>query len=309
MSSPIRTIVAGVANVHEPDSIVAPAIALAEATGAALHFVYAFDLPDPLLSAYARDGLLGRDFGARYRDDLQRRMEEHVRERTVSERVTCHALSGNASEVLCAHAKALEADLVIVGATRSGKLFRSILGSTAERVVRTANLPVLVIRNPSVESVHRVLLTTDLSDFSARIHDDGLDLVEALYPQVQPELRSLLVVWYDVAFPPPLRRNSLQGVARAELVEFLQERKPRDSSVTPRVRIGDPAKEITAETIEWGADLLVLGTHSRSGRSRLLLGSVAEATVRGTTTNVLVLPPVAGAQTPAAAEEAAVAAS
>jgi len=94
-----------------------------------------------------------------------------------------------------------------------------------------------------------------------------------------------------VTFPPPLKRDSLKNLARQELNEYLAARREHAITVEPKVRIGDPAKEITAESIEWAADLLVLGTHSRRGRSRFLLGSVAEATVRTTQANVLILPP------------------
>jgi nucleotide-binding universal stress UspA family protein len=290
MSRSLRTIVAGVATVHETDPVIAPAVALAEATGAQLAFVHAYELPDPILNAYARDGILGSEFGANYREKLTTQLEERVRAVSTSDRIACVALPGSAADVLCAEAERRGADLLLVGATRAGKLLRSILGSTAERVVRAAHAPVLVLRRPFQTPPRRVLLTTDLSDFSAYVHEQGMDLVEAMGGEATPEFRSLLVVWYDVAMPPPLRRDALEETARAELASFLATRKPRPAIPRTRVRIGEPAKEISAEAAEWDANLLILGTHSRSGRSRFLLGSVAEATVRTTTTNVLILP-------------------
>ena len=49
------------------------------------------------------------------------------------------------------------------------------------------------------------------------------------------------------------------------------------------------ASVIDGEAMKWGADLIVIGTHGRSGISRLLLGSVAEAVVRGTSVPVLLV--------------------
>jgi len=46
------------------------------------------------------------------------------------------------------------------------------------------------------------------------------------------------------------------------------------------VRTGDPRVEILVEARSWGADLIVLGSHGRTGLRRLLMGSVAEYVMR-----------------------------
>ena len=49
------------------------------------------------------------------------------------------------------------------------------------------------------------------------------------------------------------------------------------------------ASVIDGEAVKWGADLIVIGTHGRSGFSRLLLGSVAEGVARGSSAPVLLV--------------------
>jgi nucleotide-binding universal stress UspA family protein len=82
----------------------------------------------------------------------------------------------------------------------------------------------------------------------------------------------------------------MERIARDDLNAFLAARPDHGFPASRRVRVGNPAREIAAEAVACDADLLVLGTHGRSGSSRFLLGSVAEASVRMTRGNVLVLP-------------------
>jgi len=50
-----------------------------------------------------------------------------------------------------------------------------------------------------------------------------------------------------------------------------------------------PAAVIDGEALKWKADLIIIGTHGRSGLGRLLMGSVAEEVVRGATVPVLLV--------------------
>src|SRR5207247_3090801 len=67
----------------------------------------------------------------------------------------------------------------------------------------------------------------------------------------------------------------------ARLVVADAERTLRSTPLTPEpiVREGDPKTEIVAEANDWGADLIVLGSHGHPALERLLLGSVANAGV------------------------------
>lgn len=60
--------------------------------------------------------------------------------------------------------------------------------------------------------------------------------------------------------------------------------------VTTAIRFGDPAPAIVEYAQSQGIDLIVVGTHGRTGVSRVLLGSVAERVVRSSPCPVLTVP-------------------
>ena len=61
------------------------------------------------------------------------------------------------------------------------------------------------------------------------------------------------------------------------------------------LREGTPWREIVGSAREWPADPIVVGTHGRSGLTRLLFGSTAEGVVRHARRPVVVVPPAAAA--------------
>jgi nucleotide-binding universal stress UspA family protein len=79
----------------------------------------------------------------------------------------------------------------------------------------------------------------------------------------------------------------------ARLAYFLTTRgsKPGFARAVTHLRLDDPAREIAQLASDLEAELVVVGTHGRRGLQRLVLGSVAEATVRLAPCNVLVVRP------------------
>ena len=61
-----------------------------------------------------------------------------------------------------------------------------------------------------------------------------------------------------------------------------------------RIRIGRPSEEILAEIHDRAVDLVILGTHGRSGLERFMLGSVASDITRDARCSVIIVPPAAG---------------
>jgi universal stress protein A len=109
----------------------------------------------------------------------------------------------------------------------------------------------------------------------ARDHGGRLIILHVAEPPV--------VGYGDALTPPP------QGDWKAIEERLLQIRAP-DARVAVKYRLveGDPATEILREARESNCDLIVLGTHGRTGLAHLLMGSVAEKVVRKASCPVLV---------------------
>ena len=291
METPIRTVVVGVGTVAELDPVLPEAMGLAARLGARLHVAHFFERPPAALAAPAGEPHGGApDAAGGCEAALRSRLHRQVLQFRSPERVRLHVREGPPGPRLCALAAAVRADLLVVGATRRGRLQRDVLGTTAARVLARSTAPVLVCHAPFFHEVRRVLLATDLSALSAEVHERSMDTVEALFGGSVSEVRSLVVVENPLAPLYPTGQEALERAALAGVRRFLDERLPRARAVEARARAGEPAREINLEAAGWNADLVVVGAHGRPGAGRFRLGSVAAAVLRGASRNVLVIP-------------------
>lgn len=140
-------------------------------------------------------------------------------------------------------------------------------------------------------SFRRILIALDDSAIAAHAVEVGTELATALKAQ------AALVYVVD----PTLGFQPDGGIPAAEWAATLN-REGQSFLATAAQRTGEPlawqflregqpADQILAAAREWDADVIVIGTHGRSGVSRLVLGSTAESVVRHAPCPVLVIKP------------------
>jgi len=131
-----------------------------------------------------------------------------------------------------------------------------------------------------------ILFPTDFSTAS----DAALPHAEALAKQRSASLLILHVEESPLAYGGGELYYGLPEPTSERILKMLEEVKPSDPTVpfTHRLTMGDPAGEIVRIAAEEAAEMIVLGTHGRSGMRRMLMGSVAEAVVRRAACPVLV---------------------
>jgi nucleotide-binding universal stress UspA family protein len=209
--------------------------------------------------------------------------------------------AGPVVEAICAAADDAHASLVILGSHGRTGLARLVLGSVAERVVRLCSTSVLVARAPAAEreGFHRVLVTTDFTEAAEVALDQAATLaapdaaIDILHCWQIDEFSDGLVEVLDAHEAHGVASRRVAERAR-HLGEALVRRLAVGSrQVTFHVREGRATSGIHAfiEAQATPYDLVAVGTHGRTGIQRLLIGSVAESTVRYAPCSVLVARP------------------
>ncbi|MEM6791523.1 MAG: universal stress protein [Myxococcota bacterium] len=206
--------------------------------------------------------------------------------------VSCALLEGEHADVaLIEAARARDVDLIVVARHGRHTIEERLLGATTERLLRKAPCSVFVAhpsRRERLTLAKHVMVGTDFSPASRSALAVARALADAFSAWT-----TLVHVWDLVPtelIAEPLREG--EG-PRAMLLRMLEETR-RDhlgESSTEAVLVRDKSAvaAICDEADTREADVLVLGTHGRTGLTRFFLGSVAERVVRHAPCSVLVV--------------------
>lgn len=142
----------------------------------------------------------------------------------------------------------------------------------------------------------RLLCATDFSEPAVRAEDEAVRLAQRLNAEV---------IYVHVAVETPLYGEQPIGGVDTRAIYEAQRRWAVDAlaarverahagGVLARqmLRVGTPVDEVLAAAREEKVDMIVIGTHGRTGLDRLLLGSVAERIVRRASCPVLTVRPL-----------------
>lgn len=217
-------------------------------------------------------------------------------------------VDGPAGPSICEEATRLDADLVVMATHGRGAFRRFWLGGVADYVIRHLATPVLLVHPTATQSPRRgrpirgVLVALDLSPDSEAILDPAIQMAKATGAALT------LVHVNQLTFTVGQPSVPGQVLADAELLErsrlAAEERlhhlaaQLRQAGLKVAVRVisetqAAPGLLEALEADEF--DLIAMTTQGRRGLQRLLLGSVAERVIRGSTKPVLVLRPLPAA--------------
>lgn len=190
-----------------------------------------------------------------------------------------------------------QVDVIVVGKLAPRSTPRGVRAGPVERIFRTGCAPVLVVSEASSRPYQRPVAALDLDHEPREIVQAALRVTgDARHPLTA-------VIAYDHTYELYLRQINAT-VPQIESYRAHCRRKVRDRA---HELLGDledrahgklhlvlhpdePRAAIHDVATKEHADLLVVGTHARTGASRLLLGSVAAEALRDATCDVLVVP-------------------
>jgi nucleotide-binding universal stress UspA family protein len=261
---------------------------LAQATGADLALVHVVDDDQP-------PGLIDVE-----RREAERILAEQIGAMAEFRGVKCRPIvaAGDPFDAILRTAADLNADLVIMGAHRRQFLRDVFIGTTVERVIRTGPYPVLMVNNEATGPYRTVLAPIDMSAHSAHairisltaglIGDAQVTLVHAFHPLAKAKMVMAGLHQASIdAYVASQRQKTFD-----ELAAFLIAHDLGGRGWARRIEEGRAFDVISRAVEEIRPDLLVIGTHGRSGLMKLLLGSVTEEVLRSLNVDILVVPSV-----------------
>lgn len=293
--SQVKRIIVGHALGAGDDAALESAVALANRCGATLRLVHVVEPIDayqrmshPLTSPYSVEEVAQKS-GARLKALVSVA-------RLAGLQAQYEVRSGKPFVELIIAGRAWSADLLVVGSA-SGK-GESFLGSTSERIVRKSPMPVIVAKRPLSSEAKIFLVPTDFSSCARNAAEEALMLAKSFSARVVFFHVLDLHLSYTVAYAHEL------GVSVPTLPPSPQEIEPEWEAflgALPLEKIhwekstseGQAATTIVEEAEKIHADMIVIGTHGRSGLPHMLLGSVAEKVVRTASCSVLTIRPEA----------------
>ena len=200
--------------------------------------------------------------------------------------VTTAVERGTAYRVIGEYVEAAGIDAVAMGTTGRTGLDRVLLGSVAERVLRTVAVPVLAVPAAAIDTpltqnaVEHVLVPTDGSEGATVAVDWGVGLAD-VYDATCHALFSADAGRFTGGAAPSTVLTDLATEEERAALETVRERaRAAGVEVAETATEGPPVRDILEYVDDAEIDLVVMGTSGRSGLERHLLGSVTENVVR-----------------------------
>jgi nucleotide-binding universal stress UspA family protein len=175
-------------------------------------------------------------------------------------------------------AKEFDAQLIVMGRHERGKLSRTLLGDTTGKVIARAPCCVLVVPAGVAFDVRRVLVATDGSEMA----DKALPMTARLAHYFAAPITAVSV---EVPSHPAERRAEVAGIVQRTVAWFERAKQPCDGEVLK----GEVTEAVTEAARRYGADVIVMASHGRTGLGKVVVGSNTSRVLEKAECSVLVV--------------------
>jgi len=289
---PVGTILAAVDFSESSNFAFKAAVGLVKLFSAELHVIHAFEAPLPLFSSYGL--LVPPAFISEARDVVARKLEKSCQKATdAGVRAKSHLGAASAADAIVDLAREVGADLVVMGTRGHTGLKHVLLGSVAEHTVRDGPCAVLTVKGgemTAMGTIEKIIVAVDFSEHA----DQALEVAVEFAKQFGAELhlvhaldvRIPVMTPYEVVIPTAFIEQA-RGAVASKLEVLVQKVATEGVTATSHVSEVPAASAIVDLAEKLGADLIVMGTRGHTGLKHVLLGSVAERTLRHAPCSVL----------------------
>ncbi|MGQ0713686.1 MAG: universal stress protein [Gemmatimonadaceae bacterium] len=213
-----------------------------------------------------------------------------------SDRIWLEIREGDVTAGLADIAREFEASLLVVGAHGQRPGLAAALGSSAERLVRVADIPVLLVAGSSSQRPSRVLVPVDDSPvaiealrWAARISERLDAPMTVLHVEPATVMSHVFTSSANVPGVPTVEPPGAASAPSDRWLDLaLRAGMPADR-VTSELAFGEAGQQIIAAAERVGAGLIVMGRRGAGGVRRAVLGSVVDAVLRRAPCPVLVV--------------------
>ncbi|WP_435347370.1 universal stress protein [Haloarchaeobius sp. HRN-SO-5] len=261
------------------DSVLDYALQIASEHGATLHVLNVVDTSQDSLTRVREDVV---DVLEQEGNEIVDEAAERVSERGIS--VVPEVVQGDPYTSIVEYSDRVGADLIVMPTHGRHGLERFLLGSVTERVINSAEVPVVVVNpdreRPLVYPCRNLLVPTDGSRGAALALTEGIAVAKATGATLH-----LLHVVETGRLGPDARSDMEEDestVRANEIVTDATETAEAASlhTVVGQVEYGVPSEEIPAYIDANAIDLAILGTHGETDFSRYMMGGVSAKIVR-----------------------------
>lgn len=279
------------------------ALSIAQRTGAAIQLVH---VRAPRIPVYYIDGEPVYDAPDITLQERDRAYLEGLAQRLIDTwhiPITVTLLEGMINEALRDHVVLTAIDLIVMTTHGRGPLSRFWLGSVVDALVRQVSVPLLLVRpqEPAPDlgreqAFHHVLIPLDGSPLSEEVlaHTIAFGKMMPIEYTLLQAINPVIFGYMPGAYAPALDEQTMEqwrADGRAYLEQVADQLRTEGLTVNTEVVIDQPAVAILDYMRQHHVDLIAMATHGRSEVSRLLLGSVADKIVRGSSVPVLLYRP------------------